>query len=75
MFSEQPVRGRYSSWVCIETVIPWILNYHRLDFESSSLEFWNRHLLDLEPSPHGSFHSKVTDPWGEGVVEEDKTIG
>ena len=75
MFSEQPVRGRYSSQVCIETVIPWILNCHPLDFESSSLGFWNCRLLDLEPSPHGSFRSKVTDPWGEGAIEEDKTIG
>ena len=23
-----------------------------------------------EPSPHGSFHSEITDLWGEGATEE-----
>ena len=60
MVSEQPVRVGYSSRVRTETVILGTLN---------------RYLLNLEPSPQGSFRSKVTDPWGEGATEEDKTLG
>ena len=60
MVSEQPVKVGYSSRVRIETVIPWTLN---------------RHLLNFESSPHVSFRLKVMDLWGEGAIEEGKTLG
>ena len=52
----------------IETVKPQA-------FEPSSPKPLNRHPLNLEPSPHRSFHSKMTNPWGEGATKEGKNLG
>ena len=35
----------------------------------------NHHPQNLEPLPHGSFHSKMTNPWAEGATEEGKNLG
>ena len=35
----------------------------------------NCHPLNLEPSPHESFHLKMTDPWGKGAIEKGKNLG
>ena len=52
---------------------PLASNHYPFSFEPSSPELWiviqfalNRYPLNFGSSPHGSFLSSMTNPWGEG---------